>query len=141
MEDWDVLQRDLKIKFYWDFVKDPISGNRDCDCLPGLLCILNIIRALWMGACMSSESRSPLPGSSTGVRKTKGSKRSLASRNSSFDHRREKQLHRTSGCLFLNGSSEKASIFTQKGNKGINQDTMIVWEVGWLLLPFIFIIV
>ncbi|XP_073314946.1 probable protein phosphatase 2C 33 [Primulina huaijiensis] len=82
-----------------------------------------------MGSCLSGESRgSPLPGSPVGVRKRKGSKRRLGSRNSSFDFRAEEQLHRTPGRLFLNGSSEIASLFTQQGKKGTNQDAMIVWE-------------
>ncbi|KAK4436110.1 putative protein phosphatase 2C 33 [Sesamum alatum] len=81
-----------------------------------------------MGSCLSGESRSPLPGSPMGVRKRKGSKRRLGSRSSSFDYRREEQLHRTPGRMFLNGSSEIASLFTQQGKKGTNQDAMIVWE-------------
>ncbi|KZV47659.1 protein phosphatase-2c [Dorcoceras hygrometricum] len=82
-----------------------------------------------MGSCLSGESRgSPHPGSPTGVKKKKGSKRRLGSRNSSFDFRVEEQLHRTPGRLFLNGSSEIASLFTQQGKKGTNQDAMIVWE-------------
>ncbi|XP_073305300.1 probable protein phosphatase 2C 33 [Primulina huaijiensis] len=82
-----------------------------------------------MGSCLSGESRgSPLPGSPIGVRKRKGSKRRLGSRNSSFDFRAEERLHRTPGRLFLNGSSEIASLFTQQGKKGTNQDAMIVWE-------------
>ncbi|KAI3459135.1 hypothetical protein Pfo_015798 [Paulownia fortunei] len=81
-----------------------------------------------MGSCLSSESGSPGPCSPMGVRKRKGSKRRLGSRNSSFDYRREEQLHRTPGRMFLNGSSETASLFTQQGKKGTNQDAMIVWE-------------
>ncbi|GFZ14537.1 protein phosphatase 2C family protein [Actinidia rufa] len=81
-----------------------------------------------MGSCLSSESRSPLPGSSLGIRKSKSSKKRPGSRNSSFDYRREEQLHRIPGRMFLNGSSEVASLFTQQGKKGANQDAMIVWE-------------
>ncbi|XP_059628654.1 probable protein phosphatase 2C 33 [Cornus florida] len=84
-----------------------------------------------MGSCLSTESRSPLPGSPTsalGVRKKKTSKKRPGSRNSSFDYRREEQLHRIPGRLFLNGSSEVSSLFTQQGRKGTNQDAMIVWE-------------
>ncbi|KAL8544697.1 hypothetical protein ACS0TY_005069 [Phlomoides rotata] len=81
-----------------------------------------------MGSCLSNESRSPRPGSPSGFRKRKGSKRRLGSRNSSFDYRREEQLHRTPGRMFLNGSSEIASLYTQQGRKGTNQDAMIVWE-------------
>ncbi|KAF3452472.1 hypothetical protein FNV43_RR02905 [Rhamnella rubrinervis] len=85
-----------------------------------------------MGSCLSAESRSPRPGSplspSLGVRKRKNSRKRPGSRNSSFDYRREEPLHRIPGRMFLNGSSEIASLFTQQGKKGTNQDAMIVWE-------------
>ncbi|KAL2526197.1 putative protein phosphatase 2C 33 [Abeliophyllum distichum] len=81
-----------------------------------------------MGSCLSGDSRSPRSGSPVGLRKRKGSKKRLGSRNSSFDYRREELLHRTPGRMFLNGSSEIASLFTQQGKKGTNQDAMIVWE-------------
>ncbi|KAL6586815.1 hypothetical protein OROMI_001803 [Orobanche minor] len=80
-----------------------------------------------MGSCLSSESGSPRTESPMGVRKRKGSKRKLGSQNS-FDYRWEERLHRTPGRMFLNGSSEIASLFTQQGRKGTNQDAMIVWE-------------
>ncbi|XP_059317506.1 probable protein phosphatase 2C 33 [Lycium ferocissimum] len=82
-----------------------------------------------MGSCLSSESRSPHPGSpATAVRKRKSSKKRSGSRNSSFDHHKEELLHRIPGRMFLNGSSEVASLFSQQGKKGTNQDAMIVWE-------------
>ncbi|KAM2892862.1 hypothetical protein COP2_010966 [Malus domestica] len=85
-----------------------------------------------MGSCLSVESRSPLPNSPSSpsyeVRRRKSSKKRMGSRNSSFDYRREEQLHRIPGRMFLNGSSEAASLFTQQGKKGTNQDAMIVWE-------------
>ncbi|XP_011077163.1 probable protein phosphatase 2C 33 [Sesamum indicum] len=81
-----------------------------------------------MGSCLSGESRSPGPGSPNGVGKRKGSRRRLGSRSSSFDFRREEHLHRTPGRMFLNGCSEIASLYTQQGKKGTNQDAMIVWE-------------
>ncbi|CAK9140126.1 unnamed protein product [Ilex paraguariensis] len=85
-----------------------------------------------MGSCLSAESRSSLPSSPTaplGVRKRKSSNKRSTSRSSSLDYRREEQLlHRIPGRLFLNGSSEVASLFTQQGKKGTNQDAMIVWE-------------
>ncbi|KAG0461094.1 hypothetical protein HPP92_021391 [Vanilla planifolia] len=40
----------------------------------------------------------------------------------------QNQLHRIPGRMLLNGSSCMASLFTQKGLKGTNQDAMIVWE-------------
>ncbi|XP_016476826.2 putative protein phosphatase 2C 33 [Nicotiana tabacum] len=82
-----------------------------------------------MGSCLSSESRSPHPGSpASSSRKRKSSKKRLGSRNSSFDYHKEELLHRIPGRMFLNGSSEVASLFSQQGNKGTNQDAMIVWE-------------
>ncbi|KAF4360216.1 probable protein phosphatase 2C 33 [Cannabis sativa] len=85
-----------------------------------------------MGSCLSAESRSPRGSSplspSLGVRKRKNSKKKPGSRNSSFDYRREEPLHRIPGRMFLNGSSEVASLFTQQGKKGTNQDAMLVWE-------------
>lgn len=120
-----ILQR----VFLTGVVTDPSIENRGCDCSAGLECILSIIRALRMGSCLSSESRSPLPTSPLGIKKRKSSKkRPPGSRNSSFDYRREEQLHRIPGRMFLNGSSEVASLFTQQGKKGTNQDAMIVWE-------------
>ncbi|KAB2621276.1 protein phosphatase 2C 33 [Pyrus ussuriensis x Pyrus communis] len=85
-----------------------------------------------MGSCLSAESRSPLPDTPSSpsyeVRRRKSSKKRMGSRNSSFDYRREEQLRRFPGRMFLNGSSEVASLFTQQGKKGTNQDAMIVWE-------------
>nr|GMD31310.1 probable protein phosphatase 2C 33 [Ipomoea batatas] len=84
-----------------------------------------------MGSCLSSESRSPhpcSPMSAIGIQKKKSFKRKAVSRNSSFDSRREEHLHRIPGRRFLNGSSEVATLFSQQGKKGTNQDAMIVWE-------------
>ncbi|GAB4855866.1 Probable protein phosphatase 2C 33 [Ancistrocladus abbreviatus] len=81
-----------------------------------------------MGSCLSAESRSPLPGSPSGVRKRKNSKKTLGSRSSSFDYRKEEHLHKIPGRLFFNGATEFASLFTKQGKKGTNQDAMIVWE-------------
>nr|GMD51252.1 probable protein phosphatase 2C 6 [Ipomoea batatas] len=41
---------------------------------------------------------------------------------------KERALHQIPGRLFANGSSAVASLFTQQGKKGTNQDAMIVWE-------------
>ncbi|KAK6915765.1 PPM-type phosphatase-like domain [Dillenia turbinata] len=79
-----------------------------------------------MGSCLSAESRSPRPSSpsaSLGTRKWKNSRKKSAS-----DSRREALLHRIPGRTFLNGASNIASLCTQQGKKGINQDAMIVWE-------------
>ncbi|XP_076954446.1 putative protein phosphatase 2C 33 [Bidens hawaiensis] len=83
-----------------------------------------------MGSCLSAESRSPHPSSPTtpsyGVKRRKSKKKT--SRNSSSNMHREDHLHRVPGRMFLNGSSEVASLYTQQGKKGTNQDAMIVWE-------------
>ncbi|KAG8386588.1 hypothetical protein BUALT_Bualt03G0163900 [Buddleja alternifolia] len=40
----------------------------------------------------------------------------------------ERALHQIAGRLFSNGASRIASLYTQQGKKGTNQDAMIVWE-------------
>ncbi|CDP13625.1 unnamed protein product [Coffea canephora] len=40
----------------------------------------------------------------------------------------ERALHQIPGRLFANGASSVASLYTQQGKKGTNQDAMIVWE-------------
>ncbi|OWM72309.1 hypothetical protein CDL15_Pgr018194 [Punica granatum] len=84
-----------------------------------------------MGSCLSSEGGSPVPGSplspARGVRKKRNMKRS-GSMSSPLDYPKDEPLHRIPGRLFLNGSTEVASLFTQQGKKGTNQDAMIVWE-------------
>lgn len=118
--------------FHLKAVTDSTIENQGCYCLAGLECLLNIIRALRMGSCLSGEGGSPRPVSpcspSRGIRKRRSSKRKLGSRSSSFEYRKEEPLHRIPGRLFLNGSSDIASLFTQQGKKGTNQDAMIVWE-------------
>ncbi|KAM7278033.1 hypothetical protein ACFE04_005167 [Oxalis oulophora] len=85
-----------------------------------------------MECCLSDESRSSIPGSpsspSPRARKRKSPKKRPGSRNNSFNYQKEELLHRTPGRIFLNGSSEIASLFTQQGKKGTNQDAMLVWE-------------
>lgn len=85
-----------------------------------------------MGSCFSAESRSPLPGSPLSPHlanmKKRNSRKRLGSRGSSFEYRKDEALHRIPGRFFLNGSTDVASLFTQQGKKGTNQDAMIVWE-------------
>ncbi|OIT38502.1 PREDICTED: probable protein phosphatase 2C 33 [Nicotiana attenuata] len=71
-----------------------------------------------MGSCFSFESRSPVPGPSVSATKRKSSRKWST----------EEQLQGIPGRMLLNGSSEVASLFTQQGKKGPNQDAMIVWE-------------
>lgn len=70
-----------------------------------------------MGSCLTVESRSPL-GVSRKFPKRGGS------RGSSYDSRRDDTPGRLSAC----GATEFASLFTQQGKKGTNQDAMVVWE-------------
>lgn len=44
----------------------------------------------------------------------------------------ERALHQTPGRLFSNGATRVASLYTQQGKKGTNQDSMIFWEVSFL---------
>lgn len=128
----------LKVKTEEGIVRSVVTDSsieyRGCNCVAGLDCIVNIIRALRMGSCLSAESRSPLPGSpSLGVRKRKNSKKRFSSsRSSSFEYRKDDHLSKIPGRLFYNGATELASLFTQQGKKGTNQDAMIVWEVSFL---------
>ncbi|KAJ7957320.1 Protein phosphatase 2C family protein [Quillaja saponaria] len=85
-----------------------------------------------MGSCLSVDGTrartinySPASTSSTG--KLRNPRKKLR-RNSSFESRMEMRLHRIPGRLFLNGSTQVASLFCKQGQKGINQDAMIVWE-------------
>lgn len=114
-------------------VTDPSVEYRGFDCVAGLDCLVNIIRALRMGSCLSAESRSPLPGSPSaalGVRKRKNSKKRFGSRSSSFDYKKDDHLSKIPGRVFFNGATEVASLYTQQGRKGTNQDAMVVWEVS-----------
>uniref|UniRef100_A0A7C9E300 protein-serine/threonine phosphatase n=1 Tax=Opuntia streptacantha TaxID=393608 RepID=A0A7C9E300_OPUST len=82
-----------------------------------------------MGSCLSAEGRSPgSPSATSGIRKRKNSRKRFGSRSSSFESKKDDQLHKIPGRLFFNGSTEIASLFTQQGKKGTNQDAMIVWE-------------
>ncbi|KAK8507894.1 hypothetical protein V6N12_074458 [Hibiscus sabdariffa] len=85
-----------------------------------------------MGSCFSAESRSPPPGSPLSPHPALDYPKNGYSRkkpgSGSFDYRKGETLHRIPGRLFLNGSTGVASLYTQQGKKGTNQDAMIVWE-------------
>ncbi|RZS27358.1 hypothetical protein BHM03_00060809, partial [Ensete ventricosum] len=95
-----------------------------------LECILDVIRALPLGSCLPSDGQSG--GSSPS---SPASPASETRRHRRGPRRRprgspeEEQIHGTPGKMFLNGATSAASLFTQQGRKGINQDAMIVWEV------------
>lgn len=96
-------------------------------------CILNIIRALRIGSCFPLERASTHPYSPS----SKGRKKRRQRRaSSSLDSKREEELRKIPGRMYLNGSSEVASLFTRQGKKGTNQDAMIVWEVGFFFFNF-----
>lgn len=107
--------------------------------MAGLECLLGIIRALRMGSCLSSDGSGGLDGDGGGSRSNCSSGRStpLLSPGSKKGRRRpggeweqqQQLLHKIPGRMFLNGASSVASLFTQQGKKGPNQDAMLVWEV------------
>lgn len=102
-------------------------------CSGGLECVIGILRALKMGSCFSAESRSPHPNSpsfsSSSFRKRRSNSSKKRHGTSSFEYWRNEPIHRIPDRFFVNGSSQFASLFTQQGKKGTNQDAMIVWEV------------
>ncbi|KAJ6829290.1 putative protein phosphatase 2C 33 [Iris pallida] len=78
-----------------------------------------------MGSCLStsdnpSRRRSPAPPPPR-----KKQRRSSSARK---DAEEEQRLRVIPGRTFRNGGTGAASLFTQQGKKGINQDAMIVWE-------------
>ncbi|KAF5465204.1 hypothetical protein F2P56_015231 [Juglans regia] len=97
-----------------------------------------------MGSCLSGDvaSARALPyalaaaaavtastsASDVGSGNKSGNSRKKMRKDTSFDTKLEMWLHRVPERLFLNGSSEVASLFSKQGKKGINQDAMIVWE-------------
>ncbi|KAL4554622.1 hypothetical protein LXL04_037219 [Taraxacum kok-saghyz] len=88
-----------------------------------------------MGACYSTagngrRDREDGGGGSKGNRKSTDFKFKLGGgggrRRSAAAE--ERALHQVPGRLFGNGSCSIASLYTQQGKKGTNQDAMIVWE-------------
>ncbi|OVA14784.1 Protein phosphatase 2C (PP2C)-like domain [Macleaya cordata] len=80
-----------------------------------------------MGSCLSADGANSHPYSPTspsGARRHRKNKKQ-GLRSSSFDARRSEQLRRIPGRMFFNGASGVASLFTQQGKKGTNQDAMI----------------
>ncbi|CAL0328060.1 unnamed protein product [Lupinus luteus] len=75
-----------------------------------------------MGSCFSVESRSPHPS----YRKNSNNKH--GSHTSSIQYWKNEPLHRLPSRIFLNASTQFASLFTQQGKKGTNQDAMLLWE-------------
>ncbi|KEH21867.1 phosphatase 2C family protein [Medicago truncatula] len=97
----------------------------DSECLAGFECFLNIVRALGMGSCIS-EVGDGAGGSQSLLTYSQelnvdGGKRRRLKGSSTMDYK-------VPGRMFLNGSSEIASMYCKQGKKGINQDAMLVWE-------------
>ncbi|XXG79711.1 hypothetical protein AAC387_Pa09g0725 [Persea americana] len=84
-----------------------------------------------MGSCLSVDGGNYVPYSplspSGVMKKRSNSRRRQGMQSNSFDNK-EDELRRIPGRIFSNGASDVASIFTQQGKKGTNQDAMIVWE-------------
>ncbi|XP_072969467.1 probable protein phosphatase 2C 33 [Typha angustifolia] len=94
------------------------------------------MRALKMGSCLpldgpggSSEPVSPSSPRSVARRQNqKVGRKRAGPRTSSLDSKKVEELLRVPGRISTNGGSTVASLFTQQGWKGINQDAMLVWE-------------
>lgn len=119
---------------------DPVVERRErgSDCLVGLECLLEIVRALGMGSCLAGEgpagaglaySRASLSSEKRKDRMKLRRTTSSSSSSSAVDAKMELWLRRVPGRMCLNGCSDTASLFTKQGKKGVNQDAMIVWEV------------
>ncbi|CAN1182395.1 Probable protein phosphatase 2C 74 [Linum perenne] len=104
------------------------KAGRDPACSMGVDCFFSIARAFGT-SCFTDE------GSRGGLRQSSGNNAEAAKRKKKrqmmmkrSDSKMEALLHRIPGRLFLNSSSDCASLFTKPGKKGVNQDSMIVWE-------------
>ncbi|WOL11344.1 putative protein phosphatase 2C 33 isoform X1 [Canna indica] len=110
----------------------PRSEDSGLGCGAAVECLLGVLRALRMGSCHSSvggpspHSSSPA-STSSGSRGSRRSRRGL-SRRLGRPSKKEEEVHRIPGRMFVNGASDVASFFSKQGKKGINQDAMIVWE-------------
>lgn len=56
------------------------------------------------------------------------------------DAKRNDLILRTSGTVNVDGSNNLASVYSRRGEKGVNQDCCIVWEVcqAWIF-AFVFV--
>ncbi|XP_027363656.1 probable protein phosphatase 2C 33 [Abrus precatorius] len=73
-----------------------------------------------MGSCLSVTRASPVVG--------RCEESATPTTSSKHDYSMEMRLHRVAGRIFLNGSSQVASLFCKQGRKGVNQDAMLLWE-------------
>ncbi|RZC88966.1 hypothetical protein C5167_030660 [Papaver somniferum] len=86
-----------------------------------------------MGSCLSAGGRNSIPNSPTASspkwkQKRNSKRRQGSNRSSTSSSKLEDSLHRIPGRMFVNGATDLASLCTQQGRKGTNQDAMIVWE-------------
>ncbi|KAI5431674.1 probable protein phosphatase 2C 33 [Lathyrus oleraceus] len=105
-----------------DFVAE--GRGSDSECFAGFECFLNIVRALGMGSCISEVGAGgspPLLTYSQELNVGDGGKRKRIRGSSTMDYK-------VPGRMFLNGSSDVASMYCKQGRKGVNQDAMLVWE-------------
>ncbi|XP_074562980.1 putative protein phosphatase 2C 33 [Curcuma longa] len=85
-----------------------------------------------MGSCLSADGQSggssPSSPASEARRQRGRSKRWPRASPEEEEEEVEEELYGIPGRKFRNGSTSAASLFTQQGKKGTNQDAMIVWE-------------
>ncbi|XP_051124818.1 probable protein phosphatase 2C 18 [Andrographis paniculata] len=90
-----------------------------------------------MGICYSSNRKRKGEWEESGygignpdfkLKSSSGDLAALISKLSGGGAAEERALHQIPGRLFSNGSSRIASLYTQQGKKGTNQDSMVVWE-------------
>ncbi|WOL14405.1 putative protein phosphatase 2C 33 isoform X1 [Canna indica] len=78
-----------------------------------------------MGSCLSSDGRSGGSSPSSPESPAPGARRRSRRRTRAS---LEEDLRGVPGRRSLNGATSAASLFTQQGKKGTNQDAMLVWE-------------
>ncbi|XP_042418481.1 probable protein phosphatase 2C 33 isoform X1 [Zingiber officinale] len=84
-----------------------------------------------MGSCLSADGQSGGSGPSSQATPSPASEARRQRGRSKWWPRaspEEEELYGIPGRKFRNGSTSAASLFTQQGKKGTNQDAMIVWE-------------
>lgn len=112
-----------KVGSFWEVEQTDSSREGRRSIFGAILdCLLIVIRALRMGSCLSLEGEVSRSFSSLQASGESGKARGRSKEE-------EEQLREVPGRMCLNGSSSVASLFTQRGKKGTNQDAMIVWEV------------
>ncbi|KAG6535460.1 probable protein phosphatase 2C 33 [Zingiber officinale] len=91
-------------------------------------CILEVIRTLPMGSCLSSDGWSSGRNPSSPASPASGARRQGGGIRRRRPSPEEEELDGIWERMCRNGATSAASLFTQQGKKGTNQDAMIVWE-------------